>query len=470
MEAEQFATSLEQGQFECLRNHSWLAVYLSLLVAGLIFMDDAELFAQLSVTFSSRDDVGKLWYRTVLRQMELSDFIGRPSLHVVQAIAILNLCSRHLGERQRELTLTAIAISTAKSLKMHMLGNELSCPARIRKMAQWSTQPNRELGRRLWWSLVICDWLGAASRSPSIQVDHFDTELSDGAYDVVHLLGPTAIHQPFTSLPPISHHLAMARLASIARTHFEANSRSLKNLKDTLAKVQQLENQSPFVTPLTFEPSTVLPIWAIGQRYHFFFTLNLLRLRLCRVLFQTNVEILDEGYEALRQCALSAAIAISDNTEFPYIYKKTWIFASATIAAGVFLALDTLKHRRTQSSVRTEQQKQRIMSCISTITPYATITTISRGGSIVLGQLLNKLEQAESGIQSVDIMQSILKMGCGSVPSGQTPGQDESAGSVTGFQGQSNPQLPNELLDNELPIIDWNIFEDWSLLSGDVLF
>lgn len=99
-----------------------------------------------------------VWYNSAFNQLELSDGLGKPRIHVIQVAAILTLCNSHFGEGYREMNLFNIAINAARSLKMHRLGTESSFPSGIQIIPEWSTQANRELGRRLWWTIVICDW------------------------------------------------------------------------------------------------------------------------------------------------------------------------------------------------------------------------------------------------------------------------------------------------------------------------
>lgn len=98
------------------------------------------------------------WYRSAFRQLELSDVIGKPQLRIVQVAAILTLCNSHFGESFRGFSLLSLAINTARALRMHCLATESSYPQSLEQFDEWSSQPGRELGRRLWWTLVICDW------------------------------------------------------------------------------------------------------------------------------------------------------------------------------------------------------------------------------------------------------------------------------------------------------------------------
>lgn len=100
----------------------------------------------------------RTWYNFSIRQLELSNATARPQLQLVQVTAILTLCNYHFGESFQENNLTSLAINTARELKMDRLGSESNFPSRLSKMPEWNSVEKRELGRRLWWTLVICDW------------------------------------------------------------------------------------------------------------------------------------------------------------------------------------------------------------------------------------------------------------------------------------------------------------------------
>lgn len=98
------------------------------------------------------------WYREALLQLEYSDAMGKPQLHVVQVAAILTLCHPHFGQKYRNINLLSLAHNTARALQMHRLGSETSYPKSLERISHWSQETGRELGRRLWWTLVISDW------------------------------------------------------------------------------------------------------------------------------------------------------------------------------------------------------------------------------------------------------------------------------------------------------------------------
>ena len=95
------------------------------------------------------------WYDAALKELSNSNFLSTPQLSTVQTVAILTLLHRNFGESHREYFLLGLAINTARTLGLDHLneaGYETSNWPMLRD------QPERELGRRLWWTLVICDW------------------------------------------------------------------------------------------------------------------------------------------------------------------------------------------------------------------------------------------------------------------------------------------------------------------------
>lgn len=98
------------------------------------------------------------WYWAVLQSLEDSDFLGKPRLSTVQTIAILTLVNSSFGQNDREWMLIGIAVNIARILNMHRLANEQTLAKRISALPQWRSLAQRNLGRRLWWTLVICDW------------------------------------------------------------------------------------------------------------------------------------------------------------------------------------------------------------------------------------------------------------------------------------------------------------------------
>lgn len=88
--------------------------------------------------------------------LHYGQFLSRPTIWTVQAIAMLTLCGHNVCESDLLSSLLAVGIKTAQTLRLHMLGG----PSRALKGATPEKIQEVELGKRLWWSLAqeVC-WL-----------------------------------------------------------------------------------------------------------------------------------------------------------------------------------------------------------------------------------------------------------------------------------------------------------------------
>ncbi|OKO94477.1 hypothetical protein PENSUB_11744 [Penicillium subrubescens] len=124
-EHDEFWQSLVEDKQECLTNHGWIAVYLSILAVGAYFINEAEIhdIQLLYESFSSQPPPDVLlrgkspaglcrtWYEAALRELDLADFTRKPALSTIQTVAILNIVHKNLGESSREMTIGSRPIS-----------------------------------------------------------------------------------------------------------------------------------------------------------------------------------------------------------------------------------------------------------------------------------------------------------------------------------------------------------------------
>lgn len=185
---EAFWNSLNSKNVEVLQDHSWMALYLSVLSVscnrlvlssitnlekvGAYFMDENDcldihyIHEGLSgnrrpAVISDGDDIFAIshaWYGAVFKELNYADFLSKPNLATVQTLAILSLVHRNFGEAQQEYTLLGVAINTARMLGLDRLGYEGQPGRQLSNAPHWAERKHRVLGRRLWWTLVICDW------------------------------------------------------------------------------------------------------------------------------------------------------------------------------------------------------------------------------------------------------------------------------------------------------------------------
>lgn len=87
------------------------------------------------------------WYDTAVFFLEKADYLRVPTLMTVQTIAILGIVFNNVGDFHFHHNLWGVAVRTAQTIKIN---NEQYLASR---------HPiEREVCRRVWWTLTICDW------------------------------------------------------------------------------------------------------------------------------------------------------------------------------------------------------------------------------------------------------------------------------------------------------------------------
>lgn len=117
-----------------------------------------QLVPALSSGSGSIIDICRAWYDQAMQELSYADFMSKPNLATIQTLAILALIHKNLGEQDREYCVLGLSINMARTLGMDRLGCEDSFSPELSSRLEWSDRANRELGRRLWWTLVISDW------------------------------------------------------------------------------------------------------------------------------------------------------------------------------------------------------------------------------------------------------------------------------------------------------------------------
>jgi len=121
-------------------------------------------------------------------------FMTRPSLWTVQAIAILSLCGHNVCDSDLLSSLLAVGIKMAQSLGLHSLGRRSRAIEAKQKRGmdlsghvEVSEVIDVELGKRIWWALVLEDWFAIPFR---------------GVWGkrTSHLHGSTLMAQPYTPI------------------------------------------------------------------------------------------------------------------------------------------------------------------------------------------------------------------------------------------------------------------------------
>jgi hypothetical protein len=122
----------------------------------------------------------------------------------VRTVAILGIIFNNVGDVNRYVTLWAVAVRQAQQLRM---GDDSAHGQ--------ETYIQQQMRRRLWWTLVICDWIPVPYRTPSLNDIDFNCRLPDEVDDQ-ELASRSAPSRLSRSKPrPIRYHIAMIKVSKI---------------------------------------------------------------------------------------------------------------------------------------------------------------------------------------------------------------------------------------------------------------
>ncbi|CAO2658334.1 Nn.00g060570.m01.CDS01 [Neocucurbitaria sp. VM-36] len=186
------------------REPLWLAVYFSVLSSTLILMDNEE-FLQCDPPFGLQDALLKNWYDAALYLLDTADFMQKSDIRIVRVIVILGMVATNAGDTNRHANLWACGIRIAQQLN---LGSDRA------NFSESAVQ--RESRRRLWWTLVLCEWIPIPGRAPCVNDIDFDCQLPSDIDDrqLLHSIrGRIAVEKQ--EARPVQYHIVMCKIAII---------------------------------------------------------------------------------------------------------------------------------------------------------------------------------------------------------------------------------------------------------------
>ncbi|KAH6094729.1 hypothetical protein HBI65_122840 [Parastagonospora nodorum] len=341
----------------------WLAVYFATLASALGFMSDED-FMLSGAPLPSRVLLTRNWYSATLFYLDQGDFLQKSNILVVQAIVVLGNVASTIGETHRHANLWAVAIRIAQQLNLGSDEANLS-----------ETLVQRETRRRLWWTLVICEWLPIPLRPPCINDTDFTCQLPADISDAQLLASDSGVvSQPDHHPRAVQYHITMARIATIYH-HLHAKLRLRKwspsgiadfviqaddHLADVIEQIPpHLQNND------TTSPHTeALHPWIATQRTSLAIVLLYYRLAINRIL-QTYWLEGSTNFARARSVCLSSAIGVigaATAGDATFRRLRSWDFAMVTFSATVTLALEVRRSREADERlVRAIRDSERIL-------------------------------------------------------------------------------------------------------------
>ncbi|RBQ73707.1 hypothetical protein FVER14953_20434 [Fusarium verticillioides] len=319
-ECDTFAESLEAGLALDEADVPWLAVYFSVLSTALLMMKDDEAQSLPLSPGVTIEQVSQNWYETALFCLHKADFLRVPNVHSVQAIAVLCMAFNNRGDSELGHHLRVSAIRIAQTLRLAKDGGE-------REKGHLSL----EAERRLWWTLVICEWLNLTHESPVIDESDFSIPL------------PSVSHREAqdTLVDPAHYHIFMARTSQVIykfRISLKYGVKTLKNAIDIVKTADEglasiidslpshLQPESDAVTDAEIQDLESTQPWIKWQRYDLTLVLLHLRMHINRVL-QKQWLSSPEEYHWARTVSVTSAMSliwINRSWDQPASTRKQW--------------------------------------------------------------------------------------------------------------------------------------------------
>ncbi|GMG14625.1 unnamed protein product [Aspergillus oryzae] len=347
-EHDEFWDSLIANEGNSLRDHAWIAVYLSVLAVSLcatfsfsnltsfqvgVYFISEEKIENLQLvyeSFSARDpsvrsslgrgsiELSLNWRAAALKELNYANYTGKPSLRTVQALAILNVIHKNLGESDQEYILHAY---------------------------------------------------------PSASPHSFDE----------------ATNRPSA----FEYHRAIAQLAITIQTHVGSiKSWDIKVLQDTLGELDRISlSFPPHLALLGQEASMDVaghePNWITVQRYLLHNCLDSWRIHLCVAILPHILENPnEEGEDVLQHGILAAKRLLQRRQHAPCPhFHKFWAVTASIITAGIYTIIDLICLRKYRSPAELSERRELVRLSISLL--EQSFTETRHGALLVLRRLSN---------------------------------------------------------------------------------
>lgn len=291
-----------------------------MLQASLLTMSEDKA-AKAELPLTNHPTLFRNWYDAALFCMDEADFMRRPDVRTVQAIAILGMCFHNLGDHDFRQMMWACAIRI--SLKTNL--------NRPEKMAAPLPLP-MEHCIRLWWTIVICDWLPFPGYAPLVPEREVKCRLPTPHPDDLYA------QQDETSVSSVRYHEFMARTAVIYHNFYNAlrknrqtKSEIVRSADERLAQVittlpehLQADSGEPGAAVSRLEEQYP---WIRWQRVNVTLVLLSHRLLMYSTL-STNWRSNPDDFQWAQSVCLQAArdiLWINQNWKLPTCFRRQWL-------------------------------------------------------------------------------------------------------------------------------------------------
>lgn len=446
----------------------WCALLFAVLTASLTCATEDQA-QKWNMNREQKQHCSKKWHEAAMECLVLGEFASKPHVYSIQTIQVLNLSALALGLSNQQFVMFGTALRIAQSLGLQRLPYELENGTA--EMSE-AVRLQREIGRRIWYNLVMQDWFSISTHDMfSIHPHQFTTprprrhteEGSDTAQD-------EALIDYTNCVLDVATVMVEFHMASIACAETEAKYEQV--LKHD-ARLRRLGSR--VVSPNSREIGWIP--WARGV----FRVMNAHKIIILHRHFLGR-SFRDEAFAYTRWASVEASKLIIREVEQSFAYPERpsiWNDQAHLTGAGVTLCLDVM--HRNESDMEHAEHRKLVDKVMFMLAECRNSVLASRGHRLLSSMLKESVKnppakstadntQAASHIdknneseslswpienrETIDTVRTIAKPNEGAVIGHPTPTSQGDSQSPAKYQTQSAQRPPAMTAD---PIPDGSI-------------
>jgi len=283
------------------------------------------------------------WYDASLYFLDQADYMRKLDMRTVQTIAILLGLYKNMGDFSLHSTHLACGIRIAQHL--HLDNDSLNTA---------SSLIDNEVRRRVWWTLMICEWLQRPIGPFFVRESEFDVALPLHMDDeeLVWQSSGAPIQAPIADRPrAVQYHLVLIDVAKL----WHRFRLALPKIRQDPEKLESLVLQNDEALadiidnlPLHLQDDACIfdsitgPLWIPWQRNSLSMSLLYYRMAINRILQDQWVQFPNSFARTQAICIGSARAIISvvDRYSATSARNRPWAIASTLFSAAVTLAVE----------------------------------------------------------------------------------------------------------------------------------
>ncbi|WRT63476.1 uncharacterized protein IL334_000381 [Kwoniella shivajii] len=328
-----------------------------------------------------------------------SDFLNQPTMETLQTIICLNIYLNNKNRVTAAKSLLGTAIKMAICMGLSRIPNETH-------ISDEQGAIEREIGRRIWWSLVCQDAYTASNSgfSYSINLSHSSTGKFANVEDEEIRGGSSYFSRPIKDINSSTFHLCKINFAIVVRSFIDAVNLNFPDASyEDIMSLDKRFRQVYENLPIQLRPDLTQAFelsfagskrYLVEQRIFMGITLHNRIMRLHRSYMVRGYD--DPRYSYSTKVCLESAYALLDLVkQSPQTLCKWWVVLVHVWTSGLIISADLV--RGTQDSQTRDKHRNGVKMALSLLEPISRTSPVALRGVKVLKALLETDQvQAES--------------------------------------------------------------------------